>query len=326
MTSYSKFAASLLSVFALAACGGGGSSSPSTSISNGGGSNGGGSAPPTTAAPQPVLNSDIEYTQAATENGNIPLLLDIYQPDASCAANRPTVLFIHGGGFVAGNKSSANITRLAEAVNEKDMNFVSIQYRLQGDDPVLSPTFQNIAGEFIAITPIPQQPLVNAAVAATEDTVAALTWMENNAGEYCLDTTNLAYWGSSAGSITVMQVAYGLNQFSIARPEPAVVIDYWGDLPRDTDLEFMEAPLFILHGNEDDVVPYQSALELEARADAVGVAFAFYTVDGGGHAFGEIDIFTLESNGISLLDHTVNFIEAHLVGGLPDYVTVTVPE
>jgi len=322
MNAFAKFVPLLLSGLSLAACGGGGSSSPAPTA-------GGGTptpVPPTNSAPEPVLLSDIEYTQSATTNGSIPLLLDIYQPDDSCPANRPTVLFVHGGGFVAGDKASNNITRLAEAVNEKDMNFVSIQYRLLGDDPVLSPTFQNIAGEFIAITPILQQPLVTAAVAATEDTVTALTWMEDNADDFCLDTTNLAYWGSSAGSITVMQVAYGLNQFSIARPEPVVVIDYWGDLPRDTDLEFREAPLFILHGNEDDVVPYQSALDLEARADAVGVPFAFYTVDGAGHAFDAIDIFTLESSGVTLIDQTVNFIEAHLVGGLPDYITVTISD
>jgi len=56
------------------------------------------------------------------------------------------------------------------------------------------------------------------------------------------------------------------------------------------------------------------------------VPFAFYTVDGAGHAFDAIDIFTLESSGVTLIDQTVNFIEAHLVGGLPDYITVTISD
>jgi len=129
--------------------------------------------------------------------------------------------------------------------------------------------------------------------------------------------------GFSAGAITVLQVAYGLNEFGITRPEPKVVVEYAGDLFRDTDIEFRDAPLFILHGNEDDVVPYNGALELEAQATDVGLPFAFYTVDGGGHGF---DVTMIEANGLTLLDQTVNFIEAHLVGGLPDYATVTVPE
>ena len=319
MKSYSKFGPLLLSGLFIASYGGGGSSS-STPVATGGGTP---PPPPTTAAPEPVLISDIEFTQAATQSGSLPLLLDIYQPDSSCTENRPTVLFVHGGGFVSGDKTSSDIIRLAEAVNERDFNFVSIQYRLFGDGPVLSAPFQAISDEFLPLTPITDRILLDAAVAATEDTVTALSWMEENADEFCLDTSNLAYWGFSAGAITVLQVAYGLNEFGITRPEPKVVVEYAGDLFRDTDLEFRDAPLFILHGNDDDVVPYNGALELEDQATTAGVPFAFYTVDGGGHGF---DVTTIEANGITLLDQTINFIEAHLVGGLPDYVTVTVTE
>ena len=99
-----------------------------------------------------------------------------------------------------------------------------------------------------------------------------------------------------------------------------------GDLFRDSDLEFREAPLFILHGDDDDIVPYQGAIDLSAQAEAVGVPFAFFTVEGGGHAFDAIDIFTLQSNSMPIIDHTLTFIEAHLVGGMPDYSTVTIPE
>jgi len=130
---------------------------------------------PTTAAPEPVLISDIEFTQAATESGSRPLLLDIYQADTSCDANRPTVLFVHGGGFVSGDKANPNVLALSEAVNERGLNLVSIQYRLFGDAPVLSAPFQAISDEFLPLTPITDQFLLDAAVAATEDTVTALT-------------------------------------------------------------------------------------------------------------------------------------------------------
>ena len=216
MTPYSKLAPFVLSSLFLAACGGGGGSSTTTMptpvvMTTP-------PTPPTTSSSEPVLIADIEFAQAATEAGDIPLLLDIYQPQESCDENRPTVLFVHGGAFVSGNKSSNDIIALAEATNDRDMNFVSIQYRLAGDEPVLTGRFQELAVEFLPIVPVLQRPLVTAAVAATEDTVTALTWMEENADEFCLDTSSLAYWGSSAGSITVLQVAYGLNQFNAQRP------------------------------------------------------------------------------------------------------------
>ena len=122
-----------------------------------------------------------------------------------------------------------------------------------------------------------------------------------------------------------MNVAYTLDQYNIDRPSPDVVINYWGDLVREADLEFMDAPFLTLHGDADTVVAYQAALDLAAQADIVSVPYSFYTVQEAGHAWSSINIFTLQINGVSILDKTLNFIEAHIVGGTPVYETVSVP-
>ncbi|MEO9491948.1 MAG: alpha/beta hydrolase [Marinomonas sp.] len=274
--------------------------------------------------PTPRLLADIEYTSAATDNGAMPLLLDIYQPDTACAANRPTVVFVHGGSFITGNKDTANSRLLAEAINARGFNFISIQYRLQGDAPILSAPFADVRDDLIAATGGQAGPRSNAIGAAFEGTVTALNFLQANSDTYCADMSKLALWGSSAGSLTVMQVAYGLNQFGIARPEPSVVMNYWGGLLRDSDLEAGEAPFFTLHGTADSVVDYQEALDLSAQAAAVGVEHSQYSIIGADHAFSAINIETVNVGGTSLLELSSDFVEAHLTGTAPLYTTVDV--
>ncbi len=318
MNSIRTVCMSTTAIFLLMACGGGGSSAPAPVTpppSGGGGSTGGGST-------GPVTQSNIEYASASTTNGNIPLLLDIYQPSDTCDANRPTVFFVHGGGFVSGSKTGSGVDVRSAAALEKDFNFVSINYRLADDNPVLAPEYQVIADQFIAASQAsgPDADIIVAAVAAMEDSIAALNWMDNNASQYCLDMSRLAYWGSSAGAFTVLNVAYTADEYSLSRPDPDVVINYWGDLPIDSSLEFMEAPFLTVHGDADTVVPYQGALDLAAQADAVGVPYSFYTHVGGGHGVST----DRTVNGVTLMVLTMNFIEAHIVGGTPLYETANV--
>lgn len=303
-----------ISILILSACGGGGSSAPAVVVTpppaGGGGSTGG--------ATGSVVLSDILYGKTNRNR------LDIYQPSGTCSTNRQTIFYVHGGGFVGGDKTGSQAPELAKAANERGANFVSINYRLLGNNPVLSPEFQAIYDDLATQISVPDPLLANAVIAAVEDAVDALVFLETNSDQYCLDMSRLAYWGSSAGAYTVLQVGYGLNQYNIARPDPDVVIDYWGALPRITDLEFREAPFLILHGTADGTVDYQSAVVLAEQGDAVDVPYSFYSVQGGGHAYGSIDIYNTQINGKSILDTTLDFVDAHIVGGTPTYETVTI--
>ncbi|MEM7780640.1 MAG: alpha/beta hydrolase fold domain-containing protein [Pseudomonadota bacterium] len=276
--------------------------------------------PSPSPTPTTVLTSDIQYGEGATASGNIPLFLDLYAPDAACTANRPTVLFVHGGGFVGGNKVNDNLEVIADEMVARGINVVSIQYRLDPEDPIPGTDFQAILDDFIANAGVdPTEPLLDAIGAAFEDTVLALNFLESNQDNLCVDTDALAYWGSSAGAFTVLQTGYGLNQFGIDRPDPRVVVDYWGGLFRDSDLEVGEAPFLVIHGTNDATVEFAQAQEITGRADVVAVSYAFYTVNGGGHGFGSTGTFTLEVDGQTLLERTADFVEAHLTGGTPIY-------
>jgi predicted esterase len=317
-----KFTYLFITFVLLTACGGGGSSQPESTET-------------TTVSPSPLANEapandgsektnallDLEYGRGATESGSIALLLDIYQPAGNCDSNRPTILFVHGGGFINGDKSTTAATR-SKAANAKGINYVSMNYRLIRDNSVLSPSLQPAFDNFIAnnTDPTISDAQAKAGVAALEDTVTALNWLQANADEYCLDMTSLAYWGASAGSFTILGAAYSGNNLGLTRPAPSVVVDYWGSLNSITDMEPMEAPLLILHGDADQTSDYQNALDLSARADLVGIPYAFYTEVGGGHGINP----TKTVNGKNILDLTIEFIEAHIVGGIPLYETANI--
>jgi acetyl esterase/lipase len=280
-------------------------------------------APSPTPTPTPTggqsnftLMEDIQYGQGATATGSIDLLLDIYQPEATCTAPRPTIFYVHGGGFILGDKQDQLVAAIAPRVTAEGFTFVSINYRLSGDSPVFSQEYAAFAQALVDDgLADPEGDVFDAVISAIEDGVTALRWMDANADQYCLDMSRMGYWGSSAGTIVTAQIAYGLNQFGIERPEPVFHNAWWGELFRTSDLEVGEAPFLILHGNEDPLVDYQISLDLTAQADVVGVPYAFYTLVGTGHGF---DTNNREQTAAGI-DASVQFAVDHLTGGTPTY-------
>ena len=290
------------SVLILAACGGGSSSGGADT----------GATPVVGNDGSPVafvLISDISYGKTSVNQ------LDIYQPSDICDVPRPTVFFVHGGGFRSGDKVGNAVSDRAGASLDNGFNFVSINYRLEGDNPVLAPEFQAIYDDLAVQDPPSDPDNRNAEIAAIEDSVDALNFLVANADQYCLDMDRLAYWGSSAGATNVLSLGYRMDQFGIDRPAPDVVINYWGDLRRDEDLHLMEAPFLTIHGDADSTILYQVAVDLADQANAIGVPYAFYTDVNGEH-----NVDTEQTvNGVTLLELTVDFIEAHVIGGMPLY-------
>ena len=207
---------------------------------------------------------------------------------------RPTVIYIHGGGWVGGSKESS-VLNLAPYL-EMGFNAVNVQYRLGR----------------VALAP-----------AAVEDCRCALRWVIRNAETYGFDTGKLVLTGHSAGghlSLTtgMLQAAAGFDAECISNTEPqvAAIVNYYGitdvaDLmagrPNEksyavrwlgsmTDRkEIADAvspihhvrehlpPILTIHGDADKIVPYSHALELHKRLGAAGSDNQLHTVKGGGH-------------------------------------------
>lgn len=286
--------------------------------------------PPPAASGSFESENNIVYGTGLIQNGSANLLLDLYQPSDDCVENRPFVVGIHGGGFIGGSKQDPNWVNNMEAVAERGFAGLSINYRLDGVQPLVSAEFQPVLDDLIVEAnrlgaSAEEINRLNAVVAAFEDTVTALEWARENSDRRCLDINRFALWGSSAGATTALHVAHALDEYFIDRPDPVVVVDYWGRLLLDGQVDLTGPPIFIIHGTNDQTVDHdEAAVALAAEADALGLPFSFYSIEGGPHGFGTVNPDRVLINGKPPLEVTVDFIEDHLLGDSPLYERQTI--
>src|SRR4029079_11789008 len=98
---------------------------------------------------------------------NYDAKLDVYQR-RNATGPQPTLIFIHGGGWVGGTKESSLMSLMPWF--EMGWNVVNVEYRLGR---------------------------VSLAPAAVEDCLCALRWVGTNAGKYNIDVNKLVVTGES---------------------------------------------------------------------------------------------------------------------------------
>lgn len=260
--------------------------------------------------------SGVIFGTGAVESppGEIDLRLELFEPvGVGVPDARPAILLVHGGGFVAGSRNEPLLIEACERMARRGYTCVSIDYRLDGDDPVIVPPWNVIEiGAQLAGFPLP-----TAVAAATEDAWTAHQWMVANADALGIDPARIGVGGTSAGAGTSLLLGYVLNKFGIAPPgSVAAVFDMWGSMGDPALMVGTDAPLLVAHGANDGVVPVADALGLEARALEVGLPHEVHIVAGAGHGF---DIFTQEvAPGDTMFDRFVAFFAAHVAPPPPD--------
>jgi acetyl esterase len=103
---------------------------------------------------------------------NVPgreIFMRIYRPRSG---RLPAILYLHGGGWVAGSVSTHDGICAALA-KDADAVVVSVQYRLAPEDPFPAPN---------------------------DDAYAALQWLRDSAGHLDIDASRIALAGDSAGA------------------------------------------------------------------------------------------------------------------------------
>ncbi len=129
------------------------------------------------------------------------LFLNVYVPaKASPAARLPVMVWIHGGGFLAGAGSEPRYTN--SALPAKGVILVTLNYRLN-------------AFGFLATEDLSKETGGHAGNYGLMDMVAALQWVKANIGAFGGDAANVTIFGESAGSfavntLTVVPSAQGL--------------------------------------------------------------------------------------------------------------------
>ena len=76
--------------------------------------------------------SDVVYGSAINaENQTVTLTLDIYEPTGDTVTARPAIVWVHGGSFTSGDKTSPELVDEANTFASKGYFNVSINYRLE---------------------------------------------------------------------------------------------------------------------------------------------------------------------------------------------------
>ena len=229
--------------------------------------------------------------------------LDVIAP-RNPAGPLPTLLYIHGGGWVGGTKEGAML-RLQPYL-EMGFAVVNVEYRLAR----------------VALAP-----------AAVEDGRCALRWVLSNADRYGFDPDRIVVSGHSAGghltlTTGMLPASAGLDRRCPARnpaggladahePEMrvAAMVNWYGitdvaDLvsgpnaktyavawmggladwravaERVSPLSYVRSglpPILTIHGDADDIVPFDHAVRLHQALDEAGVIAKLHAIEGGGH-------------------------------------------
>jgi acetyl esterase/lipase len=253
------------------------------------------------------------------EAGGQELLLDVYSPPRR-ERSRPAVLLIHGGGFVGGSRTDADIDTAARHVVQAGYVACAIDYRL------------------VDLTqPGPAWP------APLEDVQRAVRWVRAHAPAYGIDPERIGAYGISAGAGLAAHLGvressepadHDLAAFSSrVRCVVALAGPMDGTIPsgNPSDIDVAQAllggtiaqvpalyrdaspvahvdpesaPFLVVHGVHDTVVPIAHARRLVAALKEAGIAVEYVEYPDAGH-----DVFAWERVGARTLAFLGRYLE-----------------
>lgn len=212
-----------------------------------------------------TTTSEIPFSSAVREGQTSPttLYLDFYEPSEDTLSARPLVITVFGGAFVAGSRDWCDMVEYCTRLAKHGYTAASIDYRL------------------LPITSISASSLIRSAYMATQDVNSAIRFMKAHCNEYRIDTNNIFLLGNSAGSIAILNEIFlsneerpsetstvpdlgpmnssGYAEYSDFSSKVAGAVAQWGGV---LDVEVIDldeyVPLCMIHGTEDNVVPYDS--------------------------------------------------------------------
>jgi acetyl esterase/lipase len=251
--------------------------------------------------------------------GSVRLLMDIYRPATTSHARRPAVVLVHGGGFVSGGRT--DLAGYASALAARGVIAATIDYRLKGGAPVPSKAFMQLATAMNEAKLGPAYPDAPSVAAAAQDALTAVDYLRHNASKLRIRTSRLGLLGSSAGAVTVNNVAYTAPGYGIRVPKLRFVASLWGGMivpapggrSAVTSLRRGAPPLFLVHGDADKTVPVALSDAMYARAREQRVSVEYYRTAGRGHGWAGSGISTERTPaGQKIFERMIDFATGRL--------------
>lgn len=253
------------------------------------------------------------------------LLLDVYEPTGDTMSMRPLIFFVHGGSFLTGTKSDQDVVSLCNHFAKRGYVTVSINYRLGMNFP-------------------PNQTLATQAVyRAVQDMKAAVRFFRQDAATaniFRIDPSVIIAGGSSAGAFTALHLAYlnNINELPSAIDTTVLgniegttgnpgypsnvqaVVNLCGALGDSAWMIPGDIPIVSVHGTNDGVVPYNTAMltiaiyfqimvvdgswSIHHHAREIGVTNSMYTFAGAPH----VPYAGSSATQLAYMDTTVRFV------------------
>lgn len=240
----------------------------------------------------PQLKADVAYANI----GGKPLLMDVYRSDISPSRPQPLVVLVHGGGWCSGNRKQ--MADMAVGLARLGYCAVTVEYRLAPQVHFPEPL---------------------------SDVKTAIIYLKSHAAEFNIDPSRIGIVGGSAGGHLALLVAVTNSEVnslsasskanlslakavvSIAGPTdltqkfsaPATDV-VKGLMGRDFSTNAQayaeaspvhwvnsnSAHLLLIHGDQDEIVPFGQAKEMLERSRAAGAQVALVVLRGGHHSGG----------------------------------------
>lgn len=277
-----------------------------------------------------TITSNVTYGSATNINNSTQVLkMDIYQPTGDTVSQRPLIVLAHGGSFIGGSKTDADVVALCNRFAKMGYVCASIDYRLGMGFPIDSVN------------------ATRAVIRAVQDMKAAIRFFRQdfftNGNTYKIHPNYIFAGGSSAGAFMGLHLAYldktsevpawanistlgGLDGNS-GNPGYSHhvngVINLCGALGDSSWIETNDIPFVSLHGNADQTVPYNTAMiyvvsypvmvvdgssSLKVRSANTGTQNPYYQFNGADH----VPYAGNTAAEIAYMDTTTDFVKLFL--------------
>jgi poly(3-hydroxybutyrate) depolymerase len=243
---------------------------------------------------QDLIFEKVSIRQNLVYNDNPPagvkakhFRFDLYEPNGDTAIARPLIIWLHGGGFKYGKKTSGGLPLWSETFARRGYACAAINYRLSSKHPLKH--FED---------------LVEACADAVDDVNNAIRFFKTHYQQFRIDTNRIILGGNSAGGMIALQAVYSSradmarlihrgdsSAAAVYNPQHvAAIINYWGALFNAGWLKHARVPVVSAHGSHDRVVSYDNkkppligSLAIHRQADSLRIPNNLKIFEGYGH-------------------------------------------
>ena len=206
-----------------------------------------------------VLSFAQKSTYMVARRDTCDLYMDVYEPTVipGDTLQRPTILFVFGGGFIMGQRDDPWVLPWFQLLNENGYRVVSVDYRLG---------LKGVPMKFDLFHLIQSANYTKKAVdMGVEDVFAAVRYLADHQEELGVDMDNIVISGSSAGAmISLSSELEACNRTVRAAILPegfhfAGVMSFAGAIMSDSgkpEYKRTPCPQLLIHGTEDGAVAY----------------------------------------------------------------------